>query len=94
MQPAQREYDMSEFETRTYEVRRSDVCGELLDTVDAISYEWAATKVLRRMTRNTHIGAERVTGEFGKSGCFQGYVARKQDGALNSCGPRVHVSYA
>jgi hypothetical protein len=74
----------------TYNVSLSDAAGEPIGSFDAETHEAAALMAVRKITRNHNAVARRVTGDIGKSGCFQGYHPWPQ-GTLNSTGPQIHV---
>ena len=72
----------------TYKITK----GETVFTVNAESYDDAATKAARKIlnTRSEKIQGLRVTGDNGKSGMFNAY--RSERDGMNSVGSNFHIS--
>ena len=66
-----------------WEIRKTSMAGDTLATIEADSPEIAA--------RKHHSGAQRVTGDRGLSGCFQGYCWLESHQAMTSDGPQFWV---
>ena len=66
--------------------------NETIFTVDATSFEEAATKAARKIlnTRSQKIQGIRVTGDHGKSGMFNAYESTAN--GMNSRGSNYHIS--
>jgi len=71
----------------TYKITRN----EKAFTVEAASYEEAATKAARKLLniRSEKIQGLRVTGDSGKSGMFNAYRSEAQ--GMNSVGSNFHI---
>lgn len=81
---------------RTYEIRKGNMTGNLISTVEADTYEQAASKAADQpsvkrafgISKNAGLGTNRETGIRGRSGVFS---LRRREGAHAG---EIHVASA